>query len=245
MNKKKLFLLLLGTGLFISFYLTPKLPQDEAYHNFADCRNFAGIPNTWDVLSNFPFFIVGIWGILLLLRNKDIVKDYFTMYLTFFVGVFLVGLGSSWYHLSPNSSTLVWDRLPMTIAFMALASFIYAERVNKKLGFKLFPWMLLTGLISVVWWALLDDLRFYALVQFVPLVTLPFILWKFPAKDNFWLWCSFLFYGLAKVFEATDHQFFQLTGQMIAGHAIKHVMAAISTLMIVFKVKCLFGINKV
>ncbi len=230
---------LLSLLVLAGLYLTPKLPQDERYHLFADCRNFAGIPNTADVLSNFPFLIVGILGVVLVIRHKEIMKNYLKMYLTFFIGVFLVGFGSSWYHLVPNSSTLVWDRLPMTIAFMALSSFIYAERVDEKVGFKMFPWLLSAGLLSVVWWAIFNDLRLYAIVQFLPLLALPYILWKFPKSDNVWLWWSFFFYGLAKVFEATDHKIFHLTGEVIGGHAIKHLMAAVSTWMIVFKVKSL------
>jgi len=32
-----------------------------------------------------------------------------------FVGVFLTGIGASYYHLQPDNRTLVWDRLPMIL----------------------------------------------------------------------------------------------------------------------------------
>ena len=38
----------------------------------------------------------------------------------YFSGVALVALGSAYYHEDPENETLFWDRLPMTIAFMAL-----------------------------------------------------------------------------------------------------------------------------
>ncbi len=45
----------------IIFLLAP-IPQDEAYHNFADQRTLLGIPNCLNVLSNVLFLIVGILG---------------------------------------------------------------------------------------------------------------------------------------------------------------------------------------
>ena len=36
----------------------------------------------------------------------------------FFLGVALVFLGSGYYHYAPNDDSLVWDRLPMTVAFI-------------------------------------------------------------------------------------------------------------------------------
>ena len=38
----------------------------------------------------------------------------------FFLGVFLTGFSSSYYHWKPNDAGLFWDRLPMTVAFMAI-----------------------------------------------------------------------------------------------------------------------------
>lgn len=33
----------------------------------------------------------------------------------FYIGVAAVGFGSAYYHLQPNDSTLVWDRLPVSL----------------------------------------------------------------------------------------------------------------------------------
>lgn len=42
-----------------------RIPQDTVYHNFADQRVLAwDIPNTLDVLSNLPFAVIGMSGIL-------------------------------------------------------------------------------------------------------------------------------------------------------------------------------------
>ena len=92
--------------------LLPPIPQDQEYHHFADTRFVLGIPNFWNVVSNFPFLVVGAVG---LARCR---VDATTT--AMFIGIFLTGLGSSYYHWEPNDQTLFWDRLPMTVAFMAI-----------------------------------------------------------------------------------------------------------------------------
>jgi hypothetical protein len=56
-----------------------------------------------------------------------------------FVGLQLTAFGSSYYHLSPNNSRLVWDRLPMTIAFMSMVAAIIAERISLRIGLCCYP----------------------------------------------------------------------------------------------------------
>jgi hypothetical protein len=92
----------------------PPLLQDQAYHQFADQRELFGIPNFWNVVSNLPFVVVGAVGLLRFHRDATTT--------VLFIGIFLTGFGSSYYHLDPNDSTLFWDRLPMTICFAAILS---------------------------------------------------------------------------------------------------------------------------
>ncbi|WRX14721.1 hypothetical protein QQP08_007208 [Theobroma cacao] len=40
--------------------VTPAIPQSQEYHDFADQREFFGIPNTLNVVSNFPFLVIGV-----------------------------------------------------------------------------------------------------------------------------------------------------------------------------------------
>lgn len=63
-----------GVAAFIFAVLmivTPKIPQDQKYHQFADRRNFFGIPNTLNVVSNFPFLVIGIVGLVLTLHGNS------------------------------------------------------------------------------------------------------------------------------------------------------------------------------
>ena len=43
--------------------LLPRIPQDQSYHQFVDQRTIFGIPNFWNVVSNFAFPAVGAAGL--------------------------------------------------------------------------------------------------------------------------------------------------------------------------------------
>jgi len=80
-----------------------------------------------------------------------------------FVGVFLTGIGSSYYHLYPDNRTLVWDRLPMTIAFMALFGAIVGEYISRRAARELFAPLL--GLLQHLLAAVAPYLFYRALRQ--------------------------------------------------------------------------------
>ncbi|HFC30795.1 MAG TPA: alkaline phytoceramidase [Oceanospirillales bacterium] len=234
-NKKyvKIIIWLLCISAIAAFFFIKPIAQDLNYHNFSDKRTIFGIPNFWNVISNLPFLIVGILG-LLQLKKLKIIHEMGLAYWILFFGVALVAFGSGYYHLNPNNHTLLWDRLPMTIAFMSLFAIIIAEFVNEQRGsILLFP-LLLIGLISVIYWQWTEskgngDLRLYALVQFLPIIIIPLILISYKCCFNkisgYW-WLLFA-YVLAKFLEHYDNQIYQLTANNMSGHAIKHLAAAI------------------
>jgi len=85
--------------------------QALAYHLFTDRRDFLGMPNFGHVASNLSFAVIGIWGLMFVLRsNSNQVAGRFPdqrerwPYLFFFVGLLLTAFGSSYYDLSPNNS---------------------------------------------------------------------------------------------------------------------------------------------
>lgn len=238
MNTKSANILLIIV-IFLSilgmFFVAP-IPQDPHYHLFADQRTLCSVNHFWNVMSNVPFLVVGVYG---LWRFKKIeIQSIHYAYYVFCIGVILVCFGSGYYHFSPDNHTLVWDRLPMTIAFMALFSLLLHERVllNPK-TFTLIP-LLIIGAASVFYWDWTEsqgqgDLRFYALVQFLPILLIPMILWLYPKRyfsGGYLLW-AFAFYFLAKVLEHFDGAIYQFLGQM-SGHSLKHMSAAIAVLLI-------------
>lgn len=213
------------------------VPQDLAYHSFADTRTIAGLSNFWNVLSNLPFLLAGLYG---LSRISQLAEDETRVaYVALCLGVVLVGLGSAFYHLAPSTPTLLWDRLPMTIAFMAFFSIILDERkVLGTTGRSLWP-LLTVGVLSVAYWSWTEsrgsgDLRPYALVQFLPILLMPAILLMFRGRylNTSLLVLALLFYASAKVLEHFDREVFQAIG-VLSGHTIKHLAAGSAVLCII------------
>ncbi len=228
-------LLLLAACVMLAALLHAPIPQDPAYHLFADTRSFAGIVNFGDVLSNLPFLLVGLYG---LSRSRRLAEPRCrSAYITLCGGVLLVSLGSAYYHLSPSTPTLLWDRLPMTVAFMALFSLLLEERVTESRR-TLLP-LLAAGLASAAYWYWTEsrgagDLRPYILVQFLPIVLIPLILALYPRKylTNNLLVAALTLYVAAKLFETYDRQVLASIGAL-SGHTIKHLLAGAATLCII------------
>jgi hypothetical protein len=227
-------LIVLAIAIAIIALLLPPIPQPLSYHNFADHREWLGIPNFGDVVSNVPFAIVGIWGLIVLwTQNKVKFADPRErwLYVVMFAGLILTAFGSGYYHLAPDNARLVWDRIPIMIVFMALLSAVIAERVSVEAGLWLFPVLQAAGSGSVLLWRASElygrgDLRFYAAVQVYSVVVLLLIL-LFPAKYtrgyDFAIVVSF--YVLAKILEETDRPVF-LFCHLVSGHTLKHLAAA-------------------
>ena len=214
----------------LAIALCAPLPQDPAYHAFADSRCLCGVSNFGDTLSNLPFIVFGFWGLVLVYRQQRPISSGLPL---FFLGILLTGFGSSWYHLAPSNATLVWDRLPMTLAFAACAAAIAGERLGRQTSWLVQAVLLPLGITSVLWWSWTEsqgagDLRLYAWCQFG---TLPALIWliaraKGPAGSKR-MWIEvFGCYAAAKILEAADHQVFELTRHLVSGHTLKHLAAA-------------------
>jgi len=231
-------LLVLTAAVALAFFLLPRIPQPQAYHLFADRRSFLGIPNFANVVSNLPFAVIGVWGLAFLFRpNSDPTTAHFLdprerwPYLFVFAGLLLTAFGSSYYHLDPNNARLVWDRLPMTIAFMSMVAAVIAERIGLRLGLWLLPILLLVGLSSVLQWYASEmrgagDLRFYAAVQvYSALVLLAALLFPRRYTRGYDLAVIVGFYVLAKALEFLDKPIYT-AGHVVSGHTLKHLAAA-------------------
>lgn len=232
MGKLK-YLLWLSILVVIGVFLLPAIPQDQSYHNFADRRELFGIPNFWNVVSNIPFLVVGILGITAVSpSNRGYLPELRALYMAFFAGIFLAGLGSSFYHWNPSNGTLLWDRLPMTISFMAFLSIIIGEHIEPKTGRRLLWPLVFLGISSVLYWYISElqgqgDLRPYIIVQFLPILIIPLILLLLSSRLSkvIYLWLVVAAYVLAKVMELLDQSIFEILGA-VGGHPFKHVFAA-------------------
>jgi hypothetical protein len=219
-------------------FLLPRIPQPQSYHVFADQRSLLGIPNFGNVVSNFPFAAVGLWGLAFLIRSsrKPSPKPFLDSrerlpYVIVSVGLVLTAFGSSYYHLHPGNARLVWDRLPMTIVFMSLVSAMIVERIDVRGGLWSLPVLLLAGMGSVLQWHWSElqgdgDLRFYSAVQAYAVLFLLIAL-LLPPRYTRGADLAIVagFYVLAKVLEVLDKPVFEL-GHLVSGHTLKHLAAA-------------------
>jgi hypothetical protein len=234
-NKPVLFITIISSVIVASVFLyIPAIQQDRRYHDFADQRQFFEIPNFINVVTNLPFFVIGLMGIRLIAHNNfpGGLPEMRRAYQLFFIGILLTGLGSAYYHLCPSNETLVWDRLPMTIAFMAFFSIIIGENIAIETGIRLLYALVIVGMSSVVYWYWGElhqqgDLRFYALVQFMPMLLAPVILISGQCRfvSNACLWQVLAAYAVAKLAEYGDHALY-LQSDLISGHSFKHLIAA-------------------
>ncbi|HRD75939.1 MAG TPA: hypothetical protein PK264_08370, partial [Hyphomicrobiaceae bacterium] len=132
-------------------YVVPPIAQRQDYHQFADMRTCLGIANGYNVLSNLPFTVIGLLGMAALGRPGQLAVDRGLgyAYWVFFIGLTLTGPGSIYYHLWPSNPTLVWDRLPIAVAFMGLYAAVIGERISELAGKLLLPFLVAAGIWSV------------------------------------------------------------------------------------------------
>ena len=215
--------------------LIPPMAQPLEYHDFADHREAFGIHNFLDVASNGAFLIVGVIGLSIALgpRARFQFKAERWPYVIFFTGVLLTAAGSAYYHLAPDNETLFWDRVPMTVAFMALVASQVVDRINVRVGLGLLIPMLILGAASVIYWRITERagagnvmpygiLQGYSVVILLLMATLPSRYTR--GKDLYWV---FAWYALSKLFETFDPQILAL-GHVVSGHSLKHLAAAMA-----------------
>jgi hypothetical protein len=212
--------------------------QDPDYHHFADTRVVAGVPNFWNVASNGGFLLVGLAGLILLIRPRTqlfISPSEFPAAICFSLGNVAVAFGSAWYHLRPTDASLVWDRLPMTVAFAGFVTLVISERLGSRIGtFALLP-LIAFGVWTVEHWRVTGDMRPYSYFQLLAAAGTLIVTLLFPplysrAADLGW---ALLAYVAAKVFELGDRTLFDMTRAFVSGHTLKHLAAALAAFFIV------------
>lgn len=247
MNKRPYLILLLITAIcFFVTLLTPPTPQWTSYHHFADERHLWDISNFWNVVSNAPFFLVGLIGLVKLKHawSSGSFSNWQEAipFIVIFLGLMLTAIGSSYYHLAPDNYRLLWDRIPMTLVFTSFVSLVVMERMNFKAGIRLLLPLILFGVWSAWYWYWTEslgrgDLRFYGFVKIYSLVAVLLIMYLFPKPypSTKLVFGLIAFYAIATFFEFTDVQIFDMGGVM-SGHTLKHLFAAIGSYSFVLMV---------
>ena len=205
--------------LFIALLAAGPIVQPDRYHEFAGAQRLLGVDNFWNVVSNLPFLLVGIYGFRLsFLKTIEMRRAW----LAVFASAVLVFFGSSWYHLAPDDARLVWDRVPIALAFMALFAVLVGESVHEKLGNALLLPAMFFGVASVFWWRATGNLAPYIWVQAAPILMILLA----PREGKRYLLYALACYVLAKLAEVRDAEIYAWTGEAVSGHVLKHLLAA-------------------
>ncbi len=228
----------------IALVLSP-IAQPQAYHSFAEQRTFLGVPHFGDVVTNIAYVIVAVLGFVFLVSRdgKTVLAGYQERlpYFVFFAGVGAIAIGSAYYHADPTNQTLLWDRLPMVVAFTAILAAFVADRIHTRAGaLVVLPLAVAMGVVSLVYWHISEaagrgDLRFYFLVQATAIVLIPLICVLFRGRHTsgkFVLYILVL-YGLGVACEQLDVAIYEVLGGTVSGHTIKHVLTALAIYMVV------------
>ena len=242
-------LALFSVFIVLAAGLLPPIAQPHGYHDFADQRQWLGIPNFMNVVSNVAILFSGIAGLVFLRqassRDGQLTQSAFKTpgevwpHRIFFLSIVVTALGSAYYHWHPDNATLLWDRLPIAIAVTALLAAVLAERVNSKTGVRLLPLLMLMGASSVIYWYWseqqgIGNLNFYIVIQFYSLLLIILLSLMLPTDythGNMTLQAIGL-YALAKVAETFDRQLYAF-GEIVSGHTLKHLIAALAIWWIV------------
>ncbi len=256
--------IVLAVGLIAALgaLAAPRLAQPLWYHDFADQRPLLGIPHALNVLSNLPFVLVGVLGLGFTLgpaarrlcSRRDLCAGCTGRggpflepserwpWALFFAFVALTGVGSAYYHADPTNARLLWDRLPLAVAFMAFFAIMIGERTSMRAGLTLLLPLMLLGTGSVVYWHLSElhgagDLRPYLFVQLFPLAAIPLLMLLFAPRytRSADLVAALLCYVLAKGLELLDTQVYA-QGGLVSGHTLKHLVAALGGAWILYMV---------
>lgn len=208
-------------------------------HPFVDARMWLDVPNAGDVLSNLPFAIFGVWGLLKLRKvrtpsTRFLDRENFVLAL-FFVGLIFTTCGSALYHLAPTDASLLWDRAGMAFAFAGMLGVAASERVSLRGGIWLSLVALLAGAFSLLTWSHTADILPWTTLQFggMALVFILAITRAIPNSLGVSLVWVVVFYGVAKVLESADTAVFDATGHLVSGHTLKHLVASLAALPVI------------
>ncbi|KAK4787141.1 hypothetical protein SAY86_010974 [Trapa natans] len=211
---------------------TPKIPYSPKHHIYADMRNFLGVPNTLNVMTNFPFLVVGVVSLVLCLRGsffKISLQGELLGWAMFFGGIAGVAFGSAYYHLKPDESRVMWDILPMMIAYASLCGSFVIERIGKRAGLCCLTVLLLFALLGTAYERTFNDLRLRMMFQLIPCAVIPFMSLLFPAKythSRYWLWATGL-YILSKFEALADKKIYCSSSYIISGHSLEHLCLSV------------------
>lgn len=218
--------------------LAPAVAQFDHYHAFADQRTWGQLPHALDVLSNLPFALLGLWGLLLCWRGRAsaIPAAQWRMALLFFIGLVGTAACSSYYHWAPDDARLLVDRGGMVLAFAGLLGLAACHHVSARAGQTLAAAVMLLGWASLAAWQASGNVLPWCVLQFGGMALLLGMA-RWPAAQAGGLairWGLLIaLYAAAKALELLDAPLYQWSQHLVSGHSLKHVVAACAALPVI------------
>jgi hypothetical protein len=211
---------------WIAAALLPAVPQWPSYHDFADQRAWVGVPHALNVLSNLPLLAVGALGLAHLRRTRA-PRSVAVPYGVFFAGALLTAFGSAWYHADPRDATLVWDRLPIALAFAGLSAGTLADRAPGR-AMPYSVGLSAIAVATVLVWHWSGDLLPYLVMQagFVAAALVAAATLRSAFTHGAGLYAAAAVYALAFACERLDKPIAAWFGGEVSGHTLKHLLAA-------------------
>ncbi|MDM0115762.1 hypothetical protein QTI66_26675 [Variovorax sp. J22R133] len=236
--------------LFAAF--APAIPGSVAGGTFfADVRPWAGLPHALNVLSNLPFLVIGVIGLRWLRaleRLHDRVAAGAALHAAdelpinaldcawlFFAGLILIAAGSVFYHLQPDALRLAADRAGMAVAFAGIIGMAVCERVSPRAGWPAAWFALAAGLLAVAIYYETGNTTPWVVVEVGGMALVTGMALTRPVGHagralGLRLGWTIFFYAIAKLFELSDGLLFEATRNLISGHTLKHLAAALAAL---------------
>lgn len=239
LSRLEIMLLIVLVVLLGLAFWGPAVAQPANHHDFADQRLLWGIPFARDVLGNLSFALWGLLGIGCLGRQWRTARrsgpqgpalsaSQYRMAALFFTGLLLTAAGSGYYHWQPDDAALVPDRLGMVVAYAGLLGLAAGGRISARAGVALALAVLAFGPASVGVWAVTGNVTPWLVLQFggLALVLWLVCLQALPGALAVRWGIVILIYILAKLLELGDHWVYELTGHVVSGHSLKHLVAS-------------------
>ena len=226
---------LLALGLF-----GPHVAQPLHQHAFADQRMWMGIPFAMDVLSNLAFAAWGIAGLACVHRlvKHRLFHTEHALTGLFFAGLLITAGASSWYHLQPDDAGLGVDRLSMVLAFAGLLGLAIAGRISHRAGAIVGAAVLILGPLSIWFWLASGNVLAWLVIQFGGMALMVWMAGAKPLPGALPVRWGVVVavYAAAKLLELGDHQVYDLTGHLVSGHSLKHLVASLAAWPVVVAV---------
>lgn len=201
-------------------------------HPFVDARGWLGIPNALDVLSNLPLVLFGLTGLIASMGRTGRSWSEATRPAlgAFFGGLMLTGLCSAIYHWAPDIQGLVLDRLGMAVTFAGALALAASERIGAASVRPLLLMAATLGALSATMPLTHGNPIPWVVVQFGGMVLLLWLSIQRPQLGALGVRFAVLLalYALAKLLESADAWIFHVSSELVSGHSLKHLVAALA-----------------